>query len=62
MEDVKDILNISRNENKNRNEIISREIINLTGGIPPIKPSFSKQILKGIKEKRLEKRGTEKWN
>jgi DNA methyltransferase 1-associated protein 1 len=61
MDDIKDILNISRNENKAKNEVISREIINLTGGIPPIKPSFSKQMLKGIKEKRLDKKGTEKW-
>ena len=61
MDDVKDILNISRIDGKNRNEVINREIINLTGGIPPIKPSFSKQMLKGIKEKRQEKKRTEKW-
>lgn len=61
MDDVKDILNISRNENKNRNEVMNREIINLTGGIPPIKPSFSKQMLKGLKEKRQESKATEKW-
>lgn len=61
MEDAKDILSIARNENKSRNEIISREIINLTGGIPPIKPSFSKQMLKGLKEKRFDTKACEKW-
>ena len=61
MDDAKDILSISRNESKSRNEVISREIINLTGGIPPIKASFSKQMLKCLKEKRLDKKATEKW-
>ena len=62
MEDVKDILGSSRNDAKNKSEVINREIISLTGGIPPIKPSFSKQVLKGLKEKRNDSRSTEKWS
>lgn len=61
MEDIKDILSISRIDTKNKSEVISREIISLTGGIPPIKPSFSKQVLKGLKEKRFDGKNTEKW-
>ncbi|CAG9311357.1 unnamed protein product [Blepharisma stoltei] len=61
MDDIKDILSIPRADSTKKSEIISREVINLTGGIPPMKPSLAKKALKAIKEKRVEKTSTEKW-
>lgn len=61
MDDIKDILNIPRSESNRKTELISREVINLTGGIPPLKPSLSKKVLKALKEKRIEKNLTEKY-
>jgi len=61
MEDVKDILNLPKKDNSKKEELFSREVLNLTGGAPPMKPSTSKKFLKGLKEKRLDKKPSEKW-
>jgi DNA methyltransferase 1-associated protein 1 len=60
-EDAKEIMNMERGDKKRKIDVVSREVLNLTGGFPPIMPTHSRKYIQGLKEKRLPQGPTEKW-
>lgn len=60
-EDAKEILNIERGDKKRKIDVVSREVLNLTGGFPPIMPTHSRKFIQGLKEKRIPQAPVDKW-